>query len=470
MNIIVLNGSPKGDLSLTRQYVLFLQKKFPTHDFHFFNVAQQLNKLEKDREFFDSLIHDIASSELVIWAFPLYLLLVHANYKRFIELLFERKVEAVFHGKYALAISTSIHFYDHTAHNYIHGICDDLDMRYLAFYSAGMSDLLDEKNQKKFEDFGKFCFEAIEKQSPTPKCYFPIKYSPFEYHPGENNNGSIEPDNLQSNGKKILIISDLEPPTASYPSNNLVKMIHRFKTSFGEPVEEINLRDLDIKGSCLGCLQCGYANHCVYTGKDDFIEFYETKVKQADILIYAGTIRDRYLSARWKMYFDRSFYYTHIPILRGKQIGFIISGPLSQIPNLREIFQGWVENLQANLVDFITDESRDSKTIDRLLSRMASKSLDYANANFISEGTMRSVGGRKIFRDTIRGGLRFPFRADYKYYKKHGFFDFPYKHRKSIFLSNLMLVLSRSKKFRNIVNKRMKSKMILPIQNVVNKA
>ena len=32
MKIIVLNGSPKGDISVTMQYVRFIQKKFPQHE------------------------------------------------------------------------------------------------------------------------------------------------------------------------------------------------------------------------------------------------------------------------------------------------------------------------------------------------------------------------------------------------------------------------------------------------------
>lgn len=464
MKILTLNGSPKGENSVTLQYVRYIQKKFSAHDYHFFNVAQQINKLEKDQSSFDALIHEIDSSDVIIWAFPLYYLLVHANYKCFIELLFERKVESVFRDKYAIAISTSIHFYDHTAHNYIHGICDDLDMHYLAFYSARMSDLNYERHQLKLEQFGMMCFEAIEKQIPTPKCYPPIKFSQFEYQPWKN----VTADKIQLHGKKILIVSDTKPNVA--PSNNLVKMIQQFQACFAEPIEEINLWDLNIKGSCLGCLQCGYGNHCAYTGKDDYIEFYETKVKQADILIYAGTIKDRYLSARWKMFFDRSFYNTHIPVLNEKQIGFIISGPFSQIPNLREIFRGWMETNKANIVDFVTDESQDQGTIDGLISMLASKSLNYANIGYISEITMLGVGGRKIFRDDIYSGLRFPFRADFKYYKKHRLFDFPYKRRKSIFMSKLMLFLSRSKGFRKEVNKRMVNQMVQPLKNIVDEA
>jgi hypothetical protein len=47
MKIVVLNGSPKGEVSVTRQYVLFLEKAFPEHQFVVLHVAQQSKKLER---------------------------------------------------------------------------------------------------------------------------------------------------------------------------------------------------------------------------------------------------------------------------------------------------------------------------------------------------------------------------------------------------------------------------------------
>ena len=74
---------------------------------------------------------------------------MHAHYKRFIELVFERGAQAAFAGKYAASLSTSIHFFDHTAHNYIHAICDDLGMRFVESFSPDMTDLLNEEGRPK---------------------------------------------------------------------------------------------------------------------------------------------------------------------------------------------------------------------------------------------------------------------------------------------------------------------------------
>ena len=40
MKIVVLNGSPKGDLSITLQYVLLIRKKLPEHQFKVFNRVE----------------------------------------------------------------------------------------------------------------------------------------------------------------------------------------------------------------------------------------------------------------------------------------------------------------------------------------------------------------------------------------------------------------------------------------------
>ena len=48
MKIAVLNGSPKGDLSVTMQYVNFIQKKFPRHELKILPIASQMKGIEKD--------------------------------------------------------------------------------------------------------------------------------------------------------------------------------------------------------------------------------------------------------------------------------------------------------------------------------------------------------------------------------------------------------------------------------------
>src|SRR4030067_942963 len=350
MNITVLNGSPKGETSVTLQYVHFIQKKFPQHELRIHNISERIKSIEKKEKRFQEVIEDIQASDGVLWAFPLYYYLVPSQYKRFIELIWERDAQGVFRNKYTAVLTTSIHFFDHAAHNYVHAICDDLDMNYMGFFSAEMYDLLRRKGREMFILFAQNFFEAIEKKIPTAKSYPPLTHRRFDFI-----SSGIKEEKIDPHNKKIVIVTDAEDP-----QSNLGKMIERLRASFSNGVEVINLHQIEILGGCLGCIQCGYDYECSYGDKDEYMEFYKSRIKPADILIFAGSIKDRYPSSRWKLFFDSSFFNTHTPSLIGKQVGYMISGPLSQIPNLKQILETYSEWQQANPVGFISDEVDDS--------------------------------------------------------------------------------------------------------------
>ena len=46
MKIAVINGSPKGKFSITLQTVLYLEKRYPEHEFCVLNAGQQIKSLE----------------------------------------------------------------------------------------------------------------------------------------------------------------------------------------------------------------------------------------------------------------------------------------------------------------------------------------------------------------------------------------------------------------------------------------
>lgn len=456
MKIIVLNGSPKGDISVTMQYIHYLQKKFKQHELKIINISQKINQIEKDKNIFAGIIDEINSSDGVIWAFPLYFCLVSGQYKRFIELIFERNVQDAFKGKYTATLTTSIHFFDHTAINYMNSICDDLDMNYVDYFSLHMYDLEKKDIRENLLKFAQNYFNAIENKKVTFKNYSKIVYSPIQYKPSPNHN------KIDISNKKIVILAD------SLENSNLKNMIEKFKSSFSQNIELIVLQDINIRGGCLGCLKCACTYECAYTNKDDFIDFYNSKIKTADIIIFAGTIKDRYLSSTWKTYFDRSFFYTHTPVLVGKQLGVIISGPLKQIPNLREIFQGYSQWQMTNIAGFVTDEYETSNEIDEQLYALGSNLIDLSNINYRKPFNFLGAGGWKIFRDEIWGNLRFPFIADYKAYKALNIYDFPqkdYKSRIKNLILNLMIKIPSIRK--EIFTNRLKTNMIDSLKKIV---
>lgn len=244
-------------------------------------------------------------------------------------------------------------------------------------------------------------------------------------------------------------------------------MIKTFQNSFSQDIEVINIYDVDIKGGCLGCGKCGYNHECAYLGKDGYKEFWEEKVMKTDILVFAGSIKDRFLSSRWKMIYDRAFYNTHTPTLIGKQIGYIISGPFSQIPNIKEMLQAHVEIQMANLAGFVTDEYDDSAKIDALLYHLAERLINFADLNFTKPQTFLGVGGFKIFRDDVYGRNRFVFLADHQWYEEHGVYEsFPQNDQRAIEMNKKLIPLMQIDKIRNKMD--MKAEFLKPFKRVLD--
>jgi multimeric flavodoxin WrbA len=459
MKISVLNGSPKGESSITLQYVTFIQNKFPQHEFKIFHIAKKIGKLEKDTKYFKSIIDEIRESDGVLWAFGLWVLVVSAQYMRFIELISERSAQDAFKNKYTAAISTSIHYFDHIAHNYIRSITEDLDMRYTDCLSLDLIDLRKQDERNNMVIFSENFFNTIKHKYATSKLYKPLTYSEFSYQPSPMKN------KFSPNDKKIIVLKD-----ASKSNSNLGKMVNKFVESFNPEnnVEVVQLDDIDIKGGCLGCMRCGYDYNCQY--KDGFADFYNNQVRTSDIIVFAGSVKGRFLSSKWKTFYDRAFFWNHTPSLIGKQIGYIISGPLSQVPNLIQYLEASSFARQdSNHVDIITDENEDSPEIDNLLENFAERLLRFSEKGYIKPKNFLGVGGHKIFRDDIWGRLRMIWQADYRYFKKHGKYDFPQKEYGIRIGTTIMMLLTKIPRFRRKFYNNLKDMPIKRMQRLIKK-
>lgn len=426
MDICILNGSPKGEKSVTMQYVKFLVLANPDHSFHTCDVSNKIRALEKSSQEWEQVKETIQNADIILWATPVYFQHVPAQYKRFIEILHEKKGEEILSGKYTASLSTSVHFFDNKVHEYLQGISEDFGMKYVGSFSAGMEDLMQEKNQKQLIAFGDDMLQACMSYRPVLRAYPPVPVFHREYSPG------IVRDPIDTRMKRILILHD------SVPGSNLEKMVQQAGSVFAGKADICHLDEIDLKGGCLGCVRCAFENQCVYS--DSFCTFWKNKVEPADIIVFAGAIRDRYLSSLWKQFFDRSFFLGHIPKYSGKQIVIMLEGPLANIPGLRENLSCLISG--ANLVDIITDEPEEDANIDALINSAAERAIRFVEAGYGKPLMFPSVAGRIILRDEIWGNLRSIFRADHRYYKSHGLYDFPqYQYRKRIsrFFFSLMM-------------------------------
>jgi multimeric flavodoxin WrbA len=320
-----------------------------------------------------------------------------------------------------------------------------------------MSDMHKSRERKRLATFGELFIKAIKEGTPSIKKNKPLMEQESVYE-------AVKLSPVEAEGKKVLIVVD-----DISTSSNLRGMVENLQKTFSPAAGLVQLKDIDIKGGCLGCMQCGMDNVCVYEGKDGFIDFFNQKIKTADILFIAGSIHDRYLSSLWKCFFDRSFFNGHIPALRDKQIGFVISGPFSQIYNLREIFEGYVGMQDSNLVGFVSDDMGSAAEINTALQIVASNAVMYSKLAYIKPRTFYQVAGRKLFRDAVWSKLRIVFQADHKYYKKHGFYNFPQKNYKWRLINSSIVLLTKIPRIRREFIKRMKVETIRPFTNVLKK-
>ena len=151
LNILVLNGSPAGQESITLYTLLYIRKYFPEHRYDILHVGQQIRKMEKEPGTWQE---PLRNADLILFCYPVYTFLAPAQLHQFIELI--KKSGIGLHGKYAAQITTSKHFYDVTAHRFIRDNCDDLGLNYISGLSADMEDLLQEKGRQEALSFFRY--------------------------------------------------------------------------------------------------------------------------------------------------------------------------------------------------------------------------------------------------------------------------------------------------------------------------
>ena len=148
MKIAVINGSPKGQYSITLQTILYLQKKNPKLEIEILHASQMIKSLEND---FTRAKELLDSSDAVIFSYPVYTFIAPSQLHRFIELMKEHNIDMT--DKYVTQLTTSKHFYDVTAHKYIEENMLDMGVRYIKGLSADMDDLLTDKGKEEAEKF-----------------------------------------------------------------------------------------------------------------------------------------------------------------------------------------------------------------------------------------------------------------------------------------------------------------------------
>ena len=443
MNILVLNGSPKGENSITLQTLRYLEKKFRIETMEVLHVGMKIKSMERD---FAPALEAIRKADLLIFSYPVYTFIAPCQLHKFIELMKIHGAEVS--GKIATQISTSKHFYDTTAHRYIQDNVQEMGMRFIRGLSADMEDLTVEKGRQEAENWWKTLLWSAERGFFEP--YFPV---------GEPTPGvpvTVPEENFEGKPGDVVIIADLKPEDAQ-----LAGMISRFRSNLPYATRVVNLREYPFKGGCLGCFRCAVSGKCVH--KDNFDEFLRTEIQTADSMVYAFSIKDHSMGALFKMYDDRQFCNGHRTVTIGMPVAYLISGNLSREENLRTIIEGRAQVGSNILAGIATDEQDTDAAIDRLAQCLA-YSLEHKNTgpqNFLG------VGGMKIFRDLIYQ-MRGFMRADHKFFKEHDQYDFPQKKWKQSLAMYLVGAMIANPKVHSKINGQMTEGMLMPYKKVLD--
>lgn len=446
MKILVLNASPKGGNSTTVHTALYLQALHPEHQFTFVPVGQRIKGYEKN---FAPLRAELEQADLLLFCYPVYTFIAPYQLHRLIELI---KADGVdLSGKFASQITTSKHFYDVTAHRYVEENCCDLGLRVVRGLSADMDDLLTEQGQRDARNFfEQLLFSCEHGLFVTPPARAPRREKP-EYQP-------VLPVVPKTPGKDVVIVTNCAPD-----DENLHSMISDFRAALPLESRVVNLRDFPFDGGCLGCFGCAVTGKCVY--KDGFDEFLRTKIQNADAFVYAFTISDHYTHSSFKCYDDRQFCNGHRTVTQGKPIAYLISGDYQYESNLQMIVEGRAEVGGNYLCGVATDEGDTTAAL-----RTLADSLMFALDKKLSRpANFYGVGGMKIFRDLIYV-MQGMMKADHKFYKEHGIYDFPQKQKKRILQMKLVGALISIPSVQKKMKGQMNQYIIGPYQKVVENA
>ena len=443
MNILVINGSPKGNNSITLQTVLYLEKLNPNHKFNILNVGAKIKSLEKD---FTPAIEAIRAADVLLFSYPVYTFIAPCQLHRFIELMKEHGVNVA--GKAATQITTSKHFYDITAHQYIQDNCQEMGMNFIRGLSADMEDLTTKKGQKQATDFwNHFCW-CVEKEYFEPVYVRPVTLALHQATVPAHSSANLDGD--------VVIVTDCTPENES-----LAAMIARFQAVLPKKTRIVNISEYPFKGGCLGCFNCAVDGTCIY--KDGFDTFLREDIQKADAIVYAFTIRDHSMGARFKMYDDRQFCNGHRTVTIGMPVGYLVSGCYSVETNLQTIIEGRANVGQNILAGVATDEFDPNAEIDRLADSLV-YALEHKN---VGPQNFLGIGGMKIFRDLIYQ-MQGMMRADHKFFKAQGQYDFPQKNKGQIAFMYLVGAMLGNKKLKAKMGGKMNEGMLMPYKKVLD--
>lgn len=270
MKICVLNCSPKNNLSLTLQTILYLQKWY----------QEKLNEDKFDiipafsGSVTEKIEEAIKKSDLIIMSGAIFHFDVHSSMGELLDVLSENYYDLI-KDKPITFLSTSGMLGDTMAHNKFEMWAKRNDLRYINSLSL----------------------ESAEILSPTGReelfCWFKYTKAIAEYYRDKNM------PRAKKQGRVVLLDTCEKENTRIRSAMKNAKQ--RFEDS-GFETEVITLREKNIS-HCTGC-QCCFSNRtCIF--KDDWEKTFEKLYLNTDMIVYFGELHYATLGNCYKTFLER---------------------------------------------------------------------------------------------------------------------------------------------------------------------
>lgn len=410
--MVIINASPKGEYSLTLQYARYLMMHEKDVVWEVLHVGEELTDTDFDHTWFHASLDLIEQCEAVLWATPVYTMLVPYQLLRFLQLIEQEGRASLFVGKYATSIMSCFHYYDHLAQHWLQATCEDLGMHFMEGLSVDDKDLMNPTYRQSLrffmEEFHHTCLHrlpVIRQSKDLVEDFVPFKPQP-----------SASQGEKRGDLRTVLLTDEVGG------EGNLSAMIKVFLAAYPNQVEVVDINTFPYEGACQGCLRCELVGEC--DRKDGFQAFYQNLVNSCDVLVHAMNLEGRYLKPVWKLFLDRTFSNGHRTSMMGKHTCYLVSGPLDQLPYVRQFLEGKDMVGRENSVGVISDDLCIDQQLEALIAETALRLDRSARAHFQKGANFLGIGGMKIFRDLIYG-MRGVVRDDHRFYKQRKLYDFP---------------------------------------------
>lgn len=354
MNILVINGSPKNNYSITLQHVLFLKKHFKQDHFEFFNVKNQVEKVDEDT--ISDLIDRIAVCDLLLFSYPVYTMSVPYALMNLMESLLKHVNRYKLMETYVSQITTSKHIFDTTAHDYMQTCFRDLGLNILSGHSADSEDLLCDQGQKELIAYMDRLIYQVKTKKKMSHDIIPVKteQEAFVYE--------INAEHEKKISNIVVVYNGL-----TY-SDNLKEMIKAFDNMCRYRIHLLDLSNHHFEQSCKGCLACQFKMKCdIY---DDFDKMYQEKIDQASVVIIASDIKYHYLDKLFKLLEERAFLKGFDNQGNQQGIGYLLSSEIAYDHHLMTIIKAKAAYNNSYLLDVVEHNQHTQVAIENLCDQV----------------------------------------------------------------------------------------------------